>query len=41
MRSMAVNGAPTPAESYCQMPMPGCQNARLYAVFGSRKAYRP
>ena len=36
--SMVVNGAPTPALSYCQMPVPGCQNARLYGVDGSRKA---
>ena len=36
--SMVVNGAPMPALSYCQMPVPGCQNARLYGVDGSRKA---
>lgn len=29
IRSIAVKGAPTPAESYCQMPIPGCQKARL------------
>ena len=26
--STVVNGAPTPAESYCQIPIPGCQYAR-------------
>lgn len=39
MRSTAVNGAPTPALSYCQIPIPGCQNARWYSVYGSLKAY--
>ncbi len=38
MRSTAVNGEPRPALSYCQIPIPGCQYAREYFVYGLRKA---
>ncbi len=37
-RWLAVQGAPRPAESYCQRPTPGCQNARRYGVDAFPKA---